>query len=274
MSTNPQDNANSHDSVEVVWITGVPRIILGKPSTPEGLWPESEVMGRHYFEQLANVDEDHPNADHGHLWAGIEFAIADISRIRISETVYDLQSEFPDNLSDILGQPVELVDCSKAGNESLFDGFGGSGDPAGYIYGFAGCLFCAASGPVEIPVPVSYLAGLEAGNIGKPDEMMTIKHSGERVHFGGNVLNALGVRMQIMPEGGIFDALTSSDLAGFSSLVRDSVGPLSDARISYMYWQYRYSFKKGYGRFIDSAISLHDMHCKLNNGDISWADSR
>jgi hypothetical protein len=273
MAENSQDIVNSHDGTEVVWITGIPRIILGKPSTPEGLWPESEVMGKDYFEQLVNVDEDHPNADHGHLWAGVEFAIADVSRIRTSETVFDIQTEFPADLASILGQTIEIVDCSQAGKESLFDGFGGSGDPAGYVYGFAGCLFSAPSTPVEIALPASYLAGLEAGNIGKPDDTMTIIHAGEKVYFGGDILNSLGVRSQIVPEGGILDTLTASDLDGFSLTVRDLVSPLSDSRISYMYWQYRYSFKKKYGRFIDSAISLHDMHSKLNNGDISWADS-
>lgn len=256
-----------------------PRIVIAKPSTPEMIWPSQDIYGCDYFTHLENTSSDEFRPNLG-IDAYVEFALADLLKVRftegeISEFTIDEGSVLP--IFNSVAQ-ITAVDCSIKEEVSFYDGFGGSGDGAGDIYGCAACIISARE-PMTIKLPISAFGELEFGNIGQPREAglanSRINNLYEEVYARNNLLErSIGIRSLECPDGKLWDYIRSTNQSGFNAIVAESIESLQTRLVRYAYWQYRYDWSAEMGCLIDSAYSLSEMHEKLNCGDISWADNR
>jgi hypothetical protein len=264
--------------MDFIEVDCTPRIVIAKPSTPEMTWPSQETSGCDYFTDLENTSSDEIRPDAG-IDAYVEFALADLIKIRFGES----------EISDFIGDEgtaisifnsvsqITAVDCSINEEVSLYDGFGGSGDGAGDVYGCAACIISAHE-PMTIKLPVTALDELEFGNIGKPLEASLansrINDQYEEVYARNiRMERSIGIRSLECQDGKLWDFIKSNNQSGFNAIVVESIESLQSRLVRYAYWQYRYDWSGEMGRLIDSAHSLSDMHAKLNRGDISWADN-
>jgi len=265
--------------MDFIEVDCTPRIVIAKPSTPEMSWPSQDTCGCEYFTHLENTSSDEIRPDAG-IDAYVEFALADLRKVRFKESEI---SDFTTDEASVLSifnsvTQITAVDCSVKEEVSFYDGFGGSGDGAGDIYGCALCIITVRES-TTIQLPVSALGELEIGNIGQPSEASLansrINDKYEEVYARNNLMErSIGVRSLECPDGKLWDYIRSTNQSGFNAIIAESIESSQSRQVRYAYWQYRYDWSAEMGRLIDSAYSLYDMHTKLNRGDISWADNR
>ena len=156
--------------MDFIEVNCTPRMVIAKPSTPEMAWPSQDISGCEYFTHLENTSSDDFRPDLG-IDAYVEFALADLTKVSFNEgEISDFTSDEGSFLSIFNNvAQISAVDCSIKEEVSFYDGFGGSGDGAGDIYGCAVCIISARE-PMTIKLPVSALDELEFGNIGQPTE--------------------------------------------------------------------------------------------------------
>lgn len=267
-------------------ITGYPRIIIAKPSTPSACWPNS--CPSEFFDSLVNpeLNEEIVNCDNEpdhSLDNGFYPYLIEVSLINgLLESAQNAQVDVAKELS------LTQVGAKIIRGPRLQNGFGGTDDGDGSVFGVALKTIVDFHNPISIQLDSSdeRIGKLEVGSVGNFGCGERLINTSDLAEYPGfpnfllgrpgwqiNSETIFGVRHIIRPSSlNISDALNSLvNLSPLSEAIKALASENEDKLEFFFQLIYRYMPKKSSAYQFEDARSLSELEDLLNGGDMDWA---